>query len=43
VHLSQMSGCRQIALVKQGKHLCGSNFRDAMHKVMLAHRLIGLS
>jgi hypothetical protein len=38
-----MSGCRQIALAKQRKHLCGSNIRHAMHEVMLAHGLTGLS
>ena len=37
-----MSGCRQIALSKQDKHLCGSDLGYPMHKVILAHGLRGL-
>jgi hypothetical protein len=43
VRLSQMRGCRQIALVKQGKHLGGSNLRYLLHEVISARGLIGLS
>jgi hypothetical protein len=43
VLLSQMRGCREMALVKQGKHLGGSILRYLIHKVMLTHGLIGLS
>jgi hypothetical protein len=31
-----MSGGCQVALVKQCQHLCGCNFRDTIHKVVLA-------
>src|SRR5205823_867228 len=43
VRLRQVSGGRQIALAQQRQHLRGSNLRDAIHKVLLASGLIGLS
>jgi len=42
MRLGQMSGRRQIALSKQDKHLCGSDLRYPMYKVILAHGLHGL-
>ncbi len=39
---ARCSGCRQIALAKQRKHLRGSNLGHALHEVMLAHGLLGL-
>ena len=42
VRLSQMSGCCQMALVKQDKHLCGSNIRHPKHEAMPAHERFGL-
>jgi len=42
VRLRQLSGCRQIALVKGHKYLCGSNLGHTKRKAMLAHRLAGL-
>ena len=38
-----MSGCRQVALAQQQKHLGGSNLRQAIHEVVLARGLTGLS
>ena len=35
VFLSQLSGCCQIGLVKQGQYLCGSNLRHPVHEVIL--------
>src|SRR5712691_4499379 len=37
VRLSQMSGCFQMAPVKQDKYLGGSNLRHPKHEAMLAH------
>ena len=42
VRLCQMSGCCQMALVKQDKHLCGSNIRHPKHEAMPAHERFGL-
>ena len=42
VCLSQFSGCRQIALVKQRKHLGRSNLRHPKLEVMSTHELFGL-
>jgi hypothetical protein len=37
-----MSGCCQMALVKQEKHLYGSNLRHPKHEAMPAHERFGL-
>src|SRR5215470_18750991 len=38
-----MSGRRQMTLAQQDQHVCGSNLRYPIGKVILACRLIGLS
>src|SRR5438445_4506081 len=43
VSLREMSGCRQIALVKQRQHLRGDNLRHPMDEVLLVHGPIRLS
>ncbi len=42
VRLRQMRGCRKIALAQQRQHVRGSNFRHAMHQVVLARGPAGL-
>src|SRR2546428_4678111 len=42
VQMRQMSGCCQVALVKQEKHSCGSNIRHPKHEAMPAHERFGL-
>jgi hypothetical protein len=43
VGLGQMSCCRKLVPVKQGKHLCGGDIRHPKHEVMLAHECFGFS
>jgi hypothetical protein len=43
VLLSQISGCRQIALLKQNKHLHGRNIRYQMHEIMPLYKPVSLS
>jgi hypothetical protein len=43
VYLHQPLGCRQVALVKEGEHLCGGNFSRPMREVRLARGLVSLS
>ena len=40
--LGQMGGLRQIALVKQGKHLRGGNIGYPKLEAVLAYELFGL-
>ncbi len=42
VGLRQGSGCGQVALAKQQKHLAGGHLRHAVHEVVLARGLFGL-